>query len=832
MRLAFGTLAFLLLATAAGQPTARNLGTPVKSMTIWGGLLVRDRGTGRPVYYSGTYTTTGWARLIRFDYAENKTEYYPLPGTKGAYGLCEGPDGRIYIGTVDAGRIFSFDPVTRQVTDLGSAAGEQYVWTLHSGPDGRIYGATYPNAKVVVYDPRTGRIEDLGRMHPTEQYCRDLAVADNGKVFCGIGSRADIVVYDPSTGEKRSILPDRYKGNSFAYTMDSEDNIVYAFLHFDQIVLIFDAETYELLMEVRHPEGQGVYIFRQISGGPVLITNLPGGYMRFNKATRQLEPYETGGYGYYDALTGVAYSGDSQVFQARNVTSGKILSSVNVGKDGEGMAIFSLGTGPDGCIYGGVYNLLHLFRYDPASGDLVDLGIPIPGASGEFYSFLEHEGKLYMASYTYSVLSVYDPSKPWAPGTSKDSNPRKIGPVGDEQYRPPAMVAGADGKVYIGSIPAYGKFGGALSSYDPATDAFEVHRHIVPNQSIVSLTASLDRRTIFGGSSIYGDYATPIEKEAHFFAWDTQRGCLVLDLVPVAGASQIQSLATAPDGKVYGFAGSTLFIYDPATNQIVHKQSVPVGAPTKTIAGRDGLIYGISSASLFRLKPISRPGEEIGIEQLYSGGVDLAFGHDGRIYFARGTDLFVLENVPSCERPRADLKIYQDGLEPDWGAQSTRATVELSSTDYVNQGTCQKVTFSGTGILQYFSPDPWAVAWWEYEYLLLSVNPGTAILTDIQITKTGTGAGKAVSILKTQSVTLAPGQWTRLYVPVSDMGWVFGSRVESLKIIVTGAGTIYLDDIALAISEVGLAAAVLPLCILCRQIGKRSRIQGWAPDRF
>jgi len=347
-------LALLLLGTAVGQPTARNLGTPVKSMTIWGGLLVRDRLTGRPVYYSGTYTTAGWSRLIRFDYAENKTEYYDLPGTKGAYGLCEGPDGKIYIGTVDAGRIFSFDPATKQVKDLGSAAGEGYVWTLHTGPDGRIYGATYPNAKVVVYDPATGRIQDLGRMHPTEQYCRDLAVADNGKIFCGIGSRADIIVHDPATGERKSILPERYKSNSFAYTMDSEDNVVYAFLHFDQIVLIFDAETYELLMEVRHPEGQGVYIFRQMSGAPVLITNLPGGYKRFNKATCQLEPYNTPGSGYYDAQTGVAYSGGSQTFSAYNVTSGKTLSSVNVGKDGEGMGIFSLGTGPDGCIYGGV----------------------------------------------------------------------------------------------------------------------------------------------------------------------------------------------------------------------------------------------------------------------------------------------------------------------------------------------------------------------------------------------------------------------------------------------------------------------------------------------
>ena len=398
-------LPILLLAVAHAAPLEEDLGTPVKSMTIWGRLLVTDRQTGRPVLYAGTYTGAGWARLIRFDYATNTTEYYTVEGCKGAYGLCEGQNGSIYIGTVQPGRIFRFDPKTRKMKDLGSAAGEEFVWTLKRGPKGRIYGATYPNAKVVMYDPSDGKIHDLGRMDPTEQYCRDVAVASNGRIFCGIGSHADLVAYDPTTRQKGSILPERYRNNSFAYTVMAEGNVVYVFLHFDEVVLIFDADTYQLLKEVRSEKGP-VTLHRQKSGGPVLIYDPSRGYLRFNRTTCSLESVSVPSYGYWDPDSNVGFTATSQYFAAYNLTDGRRLAWVDVAKDGEGMSIFSLGTGPDGCIYGGVYNLLHLFRYCPADGRLTDLGNPVVGSSGEFYSFLSHQGKLYMASYTYAVLTV------------------------------------------------------------------------------------------------------------------------------------------------------------------------------------------------------------------------------------------------------------------------------------------------------------------------------------------------------------------------------------------------------------------------------------------
>ncbi|MFX0099120.1 MAG: hypothetical protein ACFFCS_06020 [Candidatus Hodarchaeota archaeon] len=625
--------------------TATNLGTPVKSMTIWSRLLVRDVQTGRAVFYAGTYTDAGNSRLVRFDHAVNQTEYYDLRGTKGLYGVCEGADGKLYMTTGNGAKFFSFDPVTKNLREFGNAADEDILYDPHLGPDGCIYAGSYPNAKLFKLDPATGVISDLGRMHPTEQYIRDLAVAANGMVFCGIGSKADIIAYDPSTKQKTSILPVQYKNNSFAYKMDSEDNIIYAFLHFDQIVLIFNATDNSLLLEVVHPSGGGVNIHRQMSGSPVYITGHPDGYKRFNSTTHVLDNYTTPSYDNYDPVTNISYNGDSQDFTAYNLSSSTTIASVNVANDGEGLNIFSLGTGPDGCVYGGVYMLLHLFKYDPGTEVLEDLGQYIPSASGEIYSLLNHDDKLYIASYTYSILSVYDPSQPWNPGTSNTSNPRKIGSVGDEQYRPPALVAGSDGKVYVGSIAAYGKYGGALTAYDPVNDSFEVHRHIVPNQSVRSLTPGLDGTIIYGGSSIYGDYAQPLATTARFFAFNTTSNVTSWSIIPVPGCTEVSALATAPDGKIFGCASSTIFIYDPIKNEIVFQEKSKVGSIKRMFKWTDGFIYGISSDHVFRLKPGMGLNGYFSIDYFHSGGTDLTIDDDGKIYFAQGTDLYVLDGI-------------------------------------------------------------------------------------------------------------------------------------------------------------------------------------------
>ena len=811
-------LVFLILSVSCvwAQPTIRNLGTPVRAMSIRGSVLVKDPVTGRPTFYSGMFTSAGTARLIRFDYSDDFVEYFPLPGTQGAYGLTEGFDGRIYVGSIYDARIFSFDPVSRSITDHGSAGGEEYIFELCTGPDGRIYGGTYPNAKVVMYDPVEQRITDFGRMHATEKYVGDLTVADNGRVFAGIFPHADLVVYDPATGKKKSILPDKYK---VAQGVDpnAEGDMVFASV--DGTLVILDADTYEVVKEIVPPEGGYIGTHRPMSGGPLLIHGLPGGYYRYNSTTGELDPYYKPQYSTYDNETGIAYVrvGGRQIFQAHNLSSGELLSEVDVGKDGDGMMVFSLGTGPDGCIYGGSVSLLHLFKYDPGAGVLEDLGFPYPGGGGEFYSIHTHGEKLYMAAYSDAVLGVYEPGKPWNPGTSQGSNPRRIGETGGEQNRPHALTSSADGRVFIGSEPAYGEHGGALSIYDPETDTFEVHRNIVPNQTVMSLTPSLDGWTVYGASDTRGGTGTdPITERAHFFGWDVRTGEKIFDIVPVMAADGINALITAPDGRIYGGAGSALFVYDPDLGEVVHVQGSLEGEIESMVVGGDGLIYARSERAIFRMKPLSEAGGEVRLELLHRGGEGrgLALDDQGRVYFGDGTEVWVIENIPEHRQPSYDLLIYGDDLEEGWSLTHSGATVGLEWPEGVEGGLCQRLDVGRYCTLEYVPPEPWDITLWGYRRLALSINPGNSTLRSIVISKTGPGSGGSVSLLSDYDIQLQPNEWMRVEVPVEDLDWAFGSRMESLKLVILGSGTMYLDSISLEIQGGGLVWAGILVFLL------------------
>src|SRR3972149_5503200 len=110
------------------------------------------------------------------------------------------------------------------------------------------------------------------------------------------------------------------------------------------------------------------------------------------------------------------------------------------------------------------------------------------------------------------------------------------------------MVAGPHGKVYVGSYPDYGLFGGAISVYDPKKNERRVYRHIVRNQSIASLAYIEKIDLIAAGSSVRGGSGTrAVEKEAR----------------------TILSLASTKEGMVYGITeNGKVFVFDAQKKEI------------------------------------------------------------------------------------------------------------------------------------------------------------------------------------------------------------------------------------------------------------------------
>lgn len=246
---------------------------------------------------------------------------------------------------------------------------------------------------------------------------------------------------------------------------------------------------------------------------------------------------------------------------------------------------------------------MEVFRYDPKANRTEHLG-GMPG--GEVYSMLEREGKLYLCYYGGAVMNLYDPAKPfWKFGPGADCNPVSFGGVGDGHLRPRAMIYGPDGMIYIGSEPPYGQLGGAMAVWDPRQNkTVENYRHLVTNQSIVSLTWEPRSGLIFGGSNTRGGGGTrPAEKEALFFAFDPRKKAKVFEAAVARGARGYPATFAA-DGKVFTTAGSSLFVFDPQTTRVVKTISLP-GRQVEISLGRhvSGKLIGLTTGGVYALDP-------------------------------------------------------------------------------------------------------------------------------------------------------------------------------------------------------------------------------------
>jgi outer membrane protein assembly factor BamB len=465
--------------------------------------------------------------------------------------------------------ILRFDPKQpdKGIEVLGKPSPtEEYLWQYDTGKDGKLYACTYPQAKLVSFDPKTGAMADLGRMHPTEMYSRSLAVGPNGKVYVGIGmEKGDLVVFDPATKQHRSLLTPELRaacgftgpGGSVGVSRRG-DGQVYA--EFGTNHMRLDDETLTRVAAAPEPAK------KKLRDGRVLSS------------------FERGRFTVLDPATAKSVE---RTFKYA----------------GAGDHIFVVGVGPSNCVYGSTVMPLEVFRYDPRAGRSEDLGA-MPG--GEVYSMMEDRGKLYLCYYGGSVMNLYDPAKPfWKFGSEADCNPVSFGGVGDGHLRPRAMIRGPGGMIYVGSEPPYGQLGGALGVWDPRQNkTIENYRHVVTNQSIVSLAWEPRTSLIFGGSANVGGGGTrPMEKEAKFFAFNPRQKRKVFEAALVPGATKYPA-TFAVEGKVFTSVGDKLFEFDPQAMKVVKTISLP-GAQTEISLGQDrsGKLVGLTTKGVYVLDP-------------------------------------------------------------------------------------------------------------------------------------------------------------------------------------------------------------------------------------
>lgn len=248
--------------------------------------------------------------------------------------------------------------------------------------------------------------------------------------------------------------------------------------------------------------------------------------------------------------------------------------------------------------------------------------------------------QVFFGIYGGAKIYRYNSINPWTA-----TNPKLIGSVAG-QDRPFGNVSvPALGKMFFGTVPGYGLLGGSLIEYNSSDDKIISYPNLVQDQSIVSLNY-LDS-IVIGGTSIWGGLGIqPTQSQAKLFGWNLVTKTKTFEIIPVNDAKAITALMLGPNGKIWAMADGTLFIFNPATNQVdsTH-QLFQVSQATKNtqvwrnaslVLHPSGRIFGLAYGELFELDPVTKAKTTISA----SGGSCLTLGINGELYFHRGINLW------------------------------------------------------------------------------------------------------------------------------------------------------------------------------------------------
>ncbi|MER6947881.1 hypothetical protein ABT294_27985 [Nonomuraea sp. NPDC000554] len=557
------------------------------------------------------------------------TAHVDIPTGVGVWAMCKvGTD--VYVGTHARSDLYRLDTVAGTVTKVAEYP-DHYIWTMASSPDGKVYMGTSEPGRVWEYDPATGQSRDLGQPAPGEAYVRSIQ-ADDRYVYAGIGSHAHLIAIDRATGEKRDLLPAELADRDWVSSMAMSDTHLAGGMNsLAELVILDKADPSGHRVVKASAPGEKYVVAVLIHDGYVYFAGRPSGtFYRCELATGKLEVL---GVPYFEAATHrlLAHEGrvygiqDSAVFVYDPATGG--LEYRNLVQRGfkaapeEPMSVHSDGRR----VYVGGKGGADV--HDLATGKVTRLGI-----AGEPKTLLTVGDTTYLGVYTQAALYAHH---------AGDAEARLLARTGNQQDRPRDLAYDArTGLVVMPTQPEPGHMNGALSLYSPRTGTYATHRPVVERQTVYSVVAR--HGTAYLGTLIQeGLGLPPVTTTARLAAFDLVGRKLLWQVEPVPGARSITSLALGPD-FVYGMASTgDVFEFDPRTRKVTRTLKVGAKGGDLFVTGRvaycgDGdRVYKLDLAA-FTAKTIVE-----GLAgQWFGGEPKLALDPSGRaLYGVRGRNL-------------------------------------------------------------------------------------------------------------------------------------------------------------------------------------------------
>ena len=418
------------------------------------GELVRDPALGRLVLYQSMFAEKSPPALVRIDFERGIAGSFPQPDGRGSWRVRLLSDGYLWFGMNGPGQLACFDPATDRFLDVprySPSSQTSHLTDVVEGSDGRLYMPSYPAGMLVAYDRGSGDFEEFPVAQSNQQLFA-ACVTDSGLIGVLNGLQHEVYAVDPRSVEVLHRSPSELAGRPDAYS---------AFLRYGEQFLTtvgapgggleiarFSAAdlTYQGSFTLWPPVDSGRHLFTSHAGqlylavddGHILAVDVERG--RCEPAFR-IEVPSRGIYYFLDDRR-ILFAGHSPYYGVYDTVK-RELDLTRAEIDNPPIGVFSILAAGDGSAYCSSHLGVCLTRVEPETGAGDALGLAHNG-SGEIYGSAEAGGRIYSVSYTHAILTVYDPRRPWRPGSGAGANPRNLGSLGRQQYRPVTGIV-ADG---------------------------------------------------------------------------------------------------------------------------------------------------------------------------------------------------------------------------------------------------------------------------------------------------------------------------------------------------------------------------------------------------
>ncbi|MGZ0153340.1 outer membrane protein assembly factor BamB family protein [Kribbella sp. WER1] len=545
-----------------------------------------------------------------------------LPTGAGAWAMTHlGTD--LYIGLYTPGDVYKVDTTTGTATKVAQFG--SFIWSIAATPDGRIVAGTYPDGAVHEYDPATGATRSYGAAAAGEQYVRSIA-ADATTIYAGVGTKAHLIAIDRATGARREILPAKYADRTFVATLALDGTKLAAGLSPTGTMLVYDTNDLSNPVEVQTPGGDQYVTAITLSGADVYLGTRPSGTLyRYRDAalTRLGSPYDGAYFNRIFAGGGTVRAElTSQVVDFDETTGA--FTGTDLGQAGlppapeQAMAITA--TRSSVLVSGKAGIQVH----DLATGTSTRTFLP-----GEAKTMTPVGQSVYLGVYTLARLWQMQPD-----GTAL----HELGQIGNEQTRPTDAAYDERSRTWlISTEPDYGKYDGTLVEQHLDSGQREVHRGVVPQQSVRSVDTA-GGVAYLGGATRNSLGTDPILPEATVVAFDLRSNRTLWETAPLAKA-QSYSDVVVYRGRLYATTDDgRLAVLDPRTGKLLG--SATIGSGQSRLAIARGGLYGTDSTRVFKVDgtTVSTVVDGLGA-QIYSYPLITASRNGDALYTIKGRNL-------------------------------------------------------------------------------------------------------------------------------------------------------------------------------------------------